>query len=259
MQSKEYLNRDTATSSADKGAYKLSVIATNALSKDALEEVLARNIFSKIITINESTNIEELCKNFIICPSVFKKDALTRRDIDIDYSKFIFIDIDNGMTIQEAQAILDSKELSYILYTSMSHKEEHHKFHILVPTLQKIDSKEDYKAYWQYLHELFKFKTDNSCNTPSKASYPSAKDGLVISMMYRNDLYLEAKELNAYKKVVAGYESGESNPSSVAHPDYLKMIENTNPSLILVDNTDTVLRFKRDEEDKIPNVFAKNG
>lgn len=251
-----YLNRNTATSSSDKGAYKLSVIATTESSKDGHLEVLKKaGRFLNTVKINESTNIEQLCKYNIICPSIFKKDAPSRKDEDVKYSKFIFIDIDNGMTIQEAQANLDSKELSYILYTSISHKEKHHKFHILVPTLQKIDSKEDYKAYWQYLHELFKFKTDNSCNTPSKVSYPSAKDGLVISMMYRNDLYLEAKELNAYKRVVAGYESGESNPSSVAHPDYLKMIENTNPSLILVDNTDTVLRFKRDEEDKIPNVF----
>lgn len=251
-----YLNRKTATSGVKGGAYKLSVIATTESSKDGHLEVLKKAVrFLNTVNVKESTNIEQLCRCNIICPSVFKKNAPSRKDEDIDYSKFIFIDIDNGMTIQEAQAILDSKELSYILYTSMSHKEEHHKFHILVPTLQKINSKEQYKAYWQYLHELFKFKTDKSCNTPSKASYPSAKDGSVISMMYRNDLYLEAKELNAYKKVVASYESGESNPSSVAHPDYLKMIENTNPSLILVDNTDTVLRFKRDEEDKIPNVF----
>lgn len=250
-----YLNRNTATSSSDKGAYKLSVIATNTSNKDALKEVVKSNIFSKIVTINETTNTEELCKNFIICPSIFKKDALTRRDIDIDYSKFIFIDIDNGMTIQEAKAILDSEELSYILYTSMSHKEEHHKFHILVPTLKKIDSKEDYKAYWQYLHELFEFKTDKSCNTPSKASYPSAKDGLVIDKMYRNDLYLTAKELKIYKKVVASYESSENNPSSVAHLDYVKMIKNSNPSLSPVDNTNTVLRFKRDENDSIGNLF----
>lgn len=251
-----YLNRNTATSSSDKGAYKLSVIATTESSKDGHLEVLKKaERFLNIVNVNESTNIEQLCKYNILCPSVFKKNASSRKDEDIDYSKFIFIDIDNGMTIQEAQAILDSKKLSYILYTSISHKEEHHKFHILVPTLQKINSKKQYKAYWQYLHELFKFKTDKSCNTPSKASYPSAKDGLVIDMMYRNDLYLTAKELKTFKKVVTSYESGESVPLKIAHPDYLTMIKNSNPSLILVDNTDTVLRFKRDKNDSTGNLF----
>lgn len=247
MNKQVFLNRDTATSSSDMAAYKLSVIETKSSTKDGHTEILIKEKFSKTISIDKTSNIEKIFKCNIICPSIFDKNSSMKKDEDIKYSKFIFIDIDNGMSIQEAKSILDSKELSYILYTSISHKEEHHKFHILVPTLKKVESKEEYKAYWQYLHELFEFKTDKSCNTPSKASYPSTKDGLVINMMYRNDLYLEAKKLNAYKKIVVSYDSSKNNPLSVAHPDYLRMIENINPSLILIDNTDTVLRFKRDE------------
>lgn len=56
------------------------------------------------------------------------------------------IDIDNGMIIDEALAVLNQNRLNYALVTSKSHSDTLHKFHILLPFNRKIFTKENYKA-----------------------------------------------------------------------------------------------------------------
>lgn len=56
------------------------------------------------------------------------------------------IDIDDGMTIQEAEKILTQHNLNYALITSKSHSDELHKFHVLLPFSRKVYTVENYKA-----------------------------------------------------------------------------------------------------------------
>lgn len=179
-----YYNRLTSSkSSITKHAYKLSVIKLPRLltSKAELTSLLASTtIYTNTVDIKTNTDFNELCKNNIICPSVFYKDVTSKLDDDVKLSNFIFMDIDGGLTIEEAMDILDRANLSYLLFTSSSHSIIQNKFHILVPLLKSVNSKEDYKAYWTYLHQLFDCKTDRACCHPARACYPSLNSNLQI-------------------------------------------------------------------------------
>ena len=48
------------------------------------------------------------------------------------------IDIDDGMTIQQAEAVLTKHNLNFALVTSKSHDSALHKFHVLLPFSRKV-------------------------------------------------------------------------------------------------------------------------
>jgi hypothetical protein len=85
-------------------------------------------------------------------------------------SDFIFLDFDNCYTNEkgekirltegylsydDALTILENSGFNYVLSTSSSHEVNHHKLHILIPTLKPIDSRELYKHYFDEVKKLF--------------------------------------------------------------------------------------------------------
>ncbi|TLP36159.1 hypothetical protein [Arcobacter arenosus] len=254
----KYKNRLTSTLDS-KYTYKFTVLPTveGLTKKQCINLLVKTSMHSKTVALNSIVDIKAVCKSTIICPAVFKKEAPKWVDDNVKSIDFISLDIDSGMTMEEAQSILDKNELSYILYTSKSHTSKKHKFHIIVALLKPIkdkDIKQKYKATWQYLHELLECKTDPACKNPSRALLPSAIDGIVIDKLYRNDLYLGTELLNKYKYVVKTYD--EATGTGKVHPDFIKQIENINPNLIKDDETDFILRYKRDINDPVGNLFC---
>lgn len=256
----KYINRHTSNKpSINKHAYKISVIplVEKKLSKDNLTSVLLSiKTFNKTINIEPDTDFNDLCRNFIICPSIFNKTATSKQDIDVKISNFIFLDIDNGLNIEEATKILEEDNLSYLLFTSSSHSVIKNKFHILVPLLKPINSKADYKAYWCYLHQLLNCKTDRACNQPSRACYPSLNTNIkIINKLFRNDLHLDTKILNEYKNILKETDKTNYYDDIKVSQEFLNSLKNLNPNLIIVEKTDKFIKFKRDSEDKVGNVL----
>lgn len=254
-----YTNRLTsAKSSIYKHAYKLSVIKLPMeLTKEELTSLLASTAtYTSTIDIKTDTDFNDLFKSNIICPSVFNKDIASKLDSDVKISNFIFIDVDNGLTIAEACEILDKEELSYILATSSSHSVTLNKFHILVPLLKSVDSKADYKAYWTYLHQLFDCKTDRACCNPSRACYPSLNPNMeILNRLFRNDLHLDTKVLNEYKKVAIRIEETDSHSDIEVSKEFLDSLFKLNPNLIIQESTPKFIKFKRDSHDRVGNVL----
>lgn len=255
-----YTNRLNSTkSSINKHAYKLSVIKIPRLltSKEELTSLLVSTVtYTSTIDIKTDTDFNELCKNNIICPSVFHKGVCSKLDSDVKVSNFIFIDIDKGLTIDEACRILDKEHLSYLLFTSSSHSNVTNKFHILVPLLKSVDSKEDYKAYWSYLHQLFDCKTDRACCNPSRACYPSLNTNMeIINRLFRNDLHLDTKVLNEYKKVEIEITKTESFFNIEVSKEFLDSLHQLNPNLIIQESAPKFIKFKRDLYDRVGNVL----
>lgn len=254
-----YVNRDTSDKqSINKHAYKLSIIPLNnrdMSKKDLTSLLLSTKTFSKTIDIKPDTNFSELCTSNIICPSVFHKEATSKQDSDVKVSNFIFLDIDSGLTIKEAIEILDKNNLSYLLFTSTSHTVKQNKFHILVPLLKPITTKEDYQAYWSYLNQLFNCKTDIACKHPSRACYPSLNPKEIINKLFRNDLHLDTKLLNEYKKVNEFCNKTAMYSNIEVTNEFLDSLHSLNPALILVEKTDKFIKFKRDSDDRVGNVL----
>ncbi len=256
-----YTNRTTATSSADRAAYKFSGIDIETFdpTKDELIEILSSITRAhEVIKIDEESKVYQITLSYIMFPAIFKKGSNQRSDDDMDYAKFIFLNVDSGMNYYKAEAILDETDLSYIMHESISSTKELNRFHILVPTLKKITDKVMYQAYWQYLHQLLNNVSDRKCSSPSQPFFPRVS-GWSINKMFRNDLYLNATQLNEYKKVVQSY-GADSSPRDL-NQNYIDSIQSYRPSLILVDATEAVLRFQRDETDTVGNLvnnYAKD-
>ena len=95
----------------------------------------------KAVRFDELEDIFKTC-NY---SSIQWKGNYRTEDNFISASGFI-VDIDNGLTIQEAESVLNQHNLNYALVTSKSHSDALHKFHVLLPSSRKVYTVENYKA-----------------------------------------------------------------------------------------------------------------
>jgi len=72
-------------------------------------------------------------------------------------TNFLVLDIDDGMTIQEAERACERANLEALITPSVSHTKELHKFRVIFPLLCRITDKDTYKATWNKLRELLPF------------------------------------------------------------------------------------------------------
>ena len=260
----EFKNRTTIKSKSYKHSYNISVIHTKGIKcKKEQLELLKKSHFKNTIKISDNLSDEQLkgiVVNNIISVGIFNGDS--RTDDSVKETNFIFVDIDNSFTIEQAMEILDKDKLSYMLFTSISHTEENHKFHILIPLLKKITNIEDYKRYYRYINDLFDNKNDKSCSSWSKACFSSPDNCFFVNKLFRNDLLVSAKHLNTYKKMYPNEKAIKEVDNTIfekytLNDNYLKQIQNINPNFILESQDEGVIRFKRDENDNYGNVFNK--
>jgi len=78
------------------------------------------------------------------------KDGI-RNASNFQYSDGFIIDIDEGLSIPDAEARLQSRNLNYYLIPSKSHTDEHHKYHILLLFSYRVYSKESYGSLAEYI------------------------------------------------------------------------------------------------------------
>lgn len=258
-----YKNRQTTKTKSYQNAYKLSCmyIGENKTKEEQIKQMT--RVYDKEFKLKPNMSEEDLkelfCKN-IISVGIFKDGYTKKNDESVKETNFLFIDIDNGCTIEEAQEILDKDSLSYVLFTSNSHTEEKHKFHIFIPTLKKVKGIEEYKAYYRYLDSLFSEKIDSKCSNWSRACFASPSNCIVINKLFRNDLNIKITLLKSYKRQPMKEEilsSKDIKEKSRLNENYINQIKSINSNLILESITDSVIRFKRDNDDKIGNVFNK--
>lgn len=85
------------------------------------------------------------------------------------------LDIDSGMTIQEAEAIISEANFTCLCMPSMSHTEEHHRFRLIFPLVKTIRDVEEYVATMEDLYEAFP-QADRSCITDEARLYFPSND-----------------------------------------------------------------------------------
>jgi len=101
--------------------------------------------------------IETICSN-AWSPSIF---SAYRNQHNFLATDFMVLDIDDGMTIDEAEKVVHQLDIATLCLPSTSHSEEHHKFRLIFPLAKSITNKPDFEATMLKLAEHF--PADPSC------------------------------------------------------------------------------------------------
>ena len=110
-----------------------------------------------VLVENEDTLIDTLC-NYAWSPSIFKGFRNQGNFVSTD---FMVLDIDDGMTITEAEQIVDKLGVACLCLPSTSHTPSLHKFRLVFPLLRTIRTKPVFEATMRKLAEYF--PADPSC------------------------------------------------------------------------------------------------
>jgi hypothetical protein len=111
----------------------------------------------------------------LLSPAIFHNP--TRSKHPDNTSNIIVLDVDHGMMISEARDILDELCLAYIFYTTASHREEEHRFRVVIPADREMTDQE-HRHLVRLLHEQMGFAIDKSKAGPESLFY--------FPGMYRN-------------------------------------------------------------------------
>lgn len=133
-------------------------------------------------------NVDELIDlviEYAWSPMVFET---YRRESDFLKTDLIAFDIDEGMTIEEAEKVVEELNLAALCLPSTSHAPEHHKFRLIFPLSRSIHDIDEYKETYIKLAEYF--PVDPQCKDACRFYYASTdKDGFWIA----GDLYAPVK------------------------------------------------------------------
>lgn len=86
------------------------------------------------------------------------------------------LDFDKGMTIEEAEKILNANDLNYALVTTRSHRTEAHRFRVLVPFARYVVNVAQYLSTAHGIDHLFGDKCDKAVFDAARFYFASPKD-----------------------------------------------------------------------------------
>lgn len=137
---------------------KLSIFPkTKALPESAEEKARQARFTSRPyepVIIKVSTD-EELID--VICNNAWSPSTFTgfRNQSNFGSTDFMVLDIDEGMTIEEAEKEVHKLDVACLCIPSTSHSEELHKFRLIFPLSRAITNKPDFEATMMKLAEIF--------------------------------------------------------------------------------------------------------
>lgn len=92
------------------------------------------------------------------------KNNIRKNDNFMSATGFV-VDIDEGLTIEQAKEKLNFRNINYALITSKRHAENAHRFHILIPFNRKVFTIENYKKTIEKIQtEIFPQLDPNTCD-----------------------------------------------------------------------------------------------
>lgn len=122
--------------------------------------------------VNTEDDLIEVVTKYAWSPAIFNGKKLMENFIKTD---FMVLDIDNGMTIEQAEQVVMENNLSALCLPSPSHTPELHKFRLIFPLARSIFDKDTFDATWKSLEELIP-ATDKQCKDVSRYYFGSTMD-----------------------------------------------------------------------------------
>ena len=126
--------------------------------------------YPELVTVNDENDLIEVLCNNSWSPSIFNGYRNQDNFVSTD---FMVLDIDDGMTIDEAYEIAESLDVSCLCLPSTSHTEDNHRFRLVFPLARTIFDKSTFEATMQKLAEVF--PADPSCIGDTARFYFGAK------------------------------------------------------------------------------------
>jgi hypothetical protein len=126
------------------------------------------------VVVTDDLHLQKLVTTYAWSPSIF--DGV-RRDENFISCDFLVYDIDEGLTIDEADAIIQQNGFACLCLPSPSHTEENHRFRIILPLEHTIFELDTFHATSQAGAKLFK-TVDPQCSDGARFYFGSTtKDG----------------------------------------------------------------------------------
>jgi len=158
-------------------AIKLSIFPKAKAHPKSKEEKVKNARFAsspynpKTISFDNENELIEIITKYAWSPLIFEN---YRRESDFIKTDLIAFDIDDGMTIDEAEKIVEKLELCALCMPSTSHSEVHHKFRLIFPLSRAIYDIDEYKETYMKLAEYF--PVDSQCKDLARFYYGSTMD-----------------------------------------------------------------------------------
>lgn len=135
---------------------KLSIFPTvNPLpkSKEEKHQQSKKASACEVRSVANEQDLFNLVTKYAWSPFIFDKNK--RLADNFTETSFLVYDIDEGMTIDEAEAIVAREKLCCLCLPSTSHTPEAHRFRIILPLARTVTNAEVYEATWLKGAELF--------------------------------------------------------------------------------------------------------
>ena len=128
--------------------------------KQALSRLASSPNIPETVQVNNIDSLISAVTSYAWSPSVF--DGVRSNDNFVS-TDFMAVDVDNGLTIEEAEKTVQKSGLSALCLPSSSHTPEAHRFRLVFPLAKTISSKRTFDDTWDYLLSLFP-TLDPSCS-----------------------------------------------------------------------------------------------
>ncbi|PGW34943.1 hypothetical protein COE04_13935 [Bacillus cereus] len=131
----------------------------------------------------------EIAKGKSFTPATFKQvnGVIKRSNVNWASQQVIALDFDEGLTLDEAMVDDFFKENAAFLYTTFSHKEEHHKFRVVFVLDEPLTYYKDFERIIANLFERYPY-ADKACRDGSRLFFGGKK---VSPFDYENRLEVE--------------------------------------------------------------------
>lgn len=154
---------------------KLSIYPkVNFLPKNKDDKILQSKLASnpnlpQVLEIATDEDLIEAVTSYGWSPSLFSGFRHNDNFISAD---FMSLDIDSGLTIEEAEKRIQKLELACLCLPSPSHTEQAHRFRLIFPMAKTILNKDDFDATWNWLLTQFP-EIDKQCSDYARWYAPS--------------------------------------------------------------------------------------
>lgn len=157
---------------------KLSIYPkVNFLPKNKDDKILQSRLASnpnlpEIAEVSTEEDLIRIVTSTGWSPSIFSG---FRHNDNFVSSDFMSLDIDSGLTIDNAEKRIQSLGLACLCLPSPSHSPELHRFRLIFPLARTIHTPDDFEATWDWLQEQFP-ELDKQCSDLARWYAPSRID-----------------------------------------------------------------------------------
>lgn len=126
----------------------------------------------EIVVIDNEDELIDIISSYGWSPCVFSG---YRHNDNFISSDFMSLDIDSGLTIEEAEERVKGLGIACLCLPSPSHTNKNHKFRLVFPLAKTIFNSDEFEATWNWLKNQFP-ELDKQCSDLARWYAPSKMD-----------------------------------------------------------------------------------